>query len=46
MVLFNCLYFVRLFFELVSYLEALTMLDENGDEIYDLDYSLVETKDI
>ena len=35
-----------LFFELVSYLEALTMLDENGDEIYDLDYSLVETKDI
>ena len=25
---------------------SLIMLDENADEIYNLDYSLVETKDI
>lgn len=31
-----------LFLQLYGYLQALTMLDENDEEIYDLDYSLVK----
>ena len=32
-----------LFLQLYGYLQALTTLDKNGEEIFDLDYSLVET---
>ena len=34
-----------LFLQLYGYLQALTMLDKNGEEIFDLDYSLVKTKE-
>lgn len=35
-----------LFLQLYGYLQALPMLDKNDEEIYDLDYSLVQTKGI
>ena len=34
-----------LFLQLYGYLQALTMLDKNSEEIFDLDYSLVLTKE-
>jgi hypothetical protein len=34
----------RLFKELYGYLQALRMLDDNGEEIFDLDYSMIIRK--
>lgn len=35
----------KIFIELYGYLQALTMLDKNGNEIFDLDYSLLLNKE-